>query len=466
MNQPPQVVADLVGPRMPERCDERFGRLWREGQRPDVWQFIAQAGALTDAEVSAILCMDQRQKWQTGERVPAEEYLRNEYGLTVETATDLIYQEFLMREHLGEMPSVEEYRRRFPHHSESLGLQIELHRELGRGGMGVVYRARQWGLNRPVALKVINASSRARPPELVRFLSEAEAVAQLQHPHIVQIYDVGANDGYTYLALDFVDGGSLEDTHKSVPLSAIQAAQTMEKVARAVHFAHQRGIIHRDLKPANILLTADGIPKIADFGLAKRIQWDSELTGAGMLVGTPSYMSPEQAQGQFDEIGLLADIYSLGATLYFLLTGRPPFQADSAIQTLKSVVDAEPPTPRQVNPSVDRDLETICLKCLEKQPSRRYASAVDLADDLDRYRQGRAILARPTTWHEHARRWVRRNPGWAATVAIALALLLILVVGGAVLTSKLQQALLEARGARLPREGLMAPSNPVVNPPG
>ncbi len=458
----------------------RFRQLWRQGQRPDLQQFFAQVGKLSDADISAILCIDQRERWQAGERVTAEDYWRREYGLTAETAVDLAYQEFLLREESGETPPAEEFQKRFPQVAELLGMQIDLHRELaladgqrageppaatptdakptngwpaipgyaiteelGRGGMGVVYKARHAGLNRLVALKTILDSARASSQELLRFQSEAEAVAQLQHSHIVQIYDIGEHEGCTYLALEFVDGGNLAERLNGVPLPARQAAEIMGKVARAVHFGHEQGIVHRDLKPANILLTADGTPKIADFGLAKRTQWESHLTGEGGVLGTPSFMPPEQAAGRASEIGPSVDVYSLGATLYFLLTGRPPFQAATATETLRQVIDQEPVPPRQLNAAVARDLETICLKCLEKQPARRYPSAKDLAEDLDRYLEGRPIVARRTSWREHAWRWMLRNPGWSATLAMALGLLLLLAVGGTLLNLQLQSALRE-----------------------
>jgi serine/threonine-protein kinase len=265
--------------------------------------------------------------------------------------------------------------------------------ELGRGGMGVVYQARQQGLNRLVALKMILAGTHAGPQELARFRIEAEAVAQLQHPNIVQIYEVGEHGRCPYFSLEFVDGGSLDKKANGSPLPPRQAAELIATVARAMHAAHQRGIVHRDLKPGNILLTADGVPKITDFGLAKRLDSQQGQTASGAVMGTPSYMAPEQAGGRSKEIGPAVDVYALGAILYEMLTGRPPFRAESALETLVQVVEQDPAPPRLLSPKVERDLETVCLKCLEKEPAHRYASAAALAEDLEHYLNGEAISA-------------------------------------------------------------------------
>ncbi len=290
---------------------------------------------------------------------------------------------------------------------------------LGRGGMGVVYKARHLKLDRLVALKMVLAGAHAGPAERARFQREVEAVARLQHPHVVQIYEVGERPEGPYCALEFVDGGSLDRKLRGQPQPARQVAELVDVVARAVHAAHERGIVHRDLKPANVLLTSDGTPKVTDFGLAKRLDVESGQTQSGAVVGTPSYMAPEQAGGKTREVGPAADIYALGAILYELLTGRPPFRAETPVDTLMLVVQDDPPAPRLLNPKVPRDLETICLKCLAKDPPRRYESARALAEDLQNWAQGRTIRARPAGLTERLGRWCRRRPA-AALLLVAL----------------------------------------------
>ena len=266
---------------------------------------------------------------------------------------------------------------------------------LGRGGMGVVYKARDRRLNRPVALKMLLAGAYARPDELERFLREAEAEAALRHANIVQVYDVGDLDGRPYFTMEFVEGGSLAQKLAGTPLPAGQAAALLATLAEAVQAAHDGGIVHRDLKPANVLLTADGTPKISDFGLARRLDDGAGLTQSGATLGTPSYMAPEQARGETQRSVPAADVYALGAILYEMLTGRPPFRAETAAETIRQVVEEEPVPPSRLNAKVPRDLETICLKCLHKEPHRRYASAAALAEDLHRFQRGEPIAARP-----------------------------------------------------------------------
>ncbi len=308
----------------------------------------------------------------------------------------------------------------------------EILRELGKGGMGVVYLARQLDLNRLVALKMIRSGAHAAAEELQRFLTEAEVIARLRHPHIIHIYQVGEHDGLPYCALEFAEGGSLHQKLNGVPMPAGPAAELMEVLAGAVHAAHEHGIVHRDLKPANILLTKDGTPKVTDFGLAKDISEEAgpSQTRTGTIMGTPSYMAPEQAQGKARDVGPSADVYALGAVLYDVLTGWPPFQGETALDTLQLVLSKEPVPPTQLQPRVPRDLETICLKCLEKEPHRRYATAQDLADDLRRFLRHEPIEARPVGSLERARKWARRKP--AAALALALAALLVvgLIAGG------------------------------------
>jgi serine/threonine-protein kinase len=299
--------------------------------------------------------------------------------------------------------------------------------EVGRGGMGVVYRAWHLRLHRAVALKTLLAGPRARPEELERFQREAEAVAALGHPNIVQVHDVGDVDGRPYFTMELVEGGSLAGQIQGVPQPARPATALVATLADAIHAAHQSGIVHRDLKPGNILLTRDGTPKVTDFGLARRLAGEEGLTLSGVPVGTPSYMAPEQARCDKGAIGPATDVYALGAILYELLTGRPPFRAESATATLQLVVDEEPVPPVRLNPRVPRDLQTICLKCLNKEPLKRYASAQALAEDLRRFERGEPIKARPVGPVGRGLRWVRRRPALAAALAAGVLLAAALV---------------------------------------
>jgi serine/threonine-protein kinase len=294
--------------------------------------------------------------------------------------------------------------------------------ELGRGGMGVVYKARHLRLNRPVALKMLLAGDCAGPRERERFQREAEAVAGPRHENVVRVHDVGDHEGRPYFTMEYVEGGSLAQHLAGTPQAARPAAALVATLAEAVQVAHQGGIVHRDLKPANVLLTADGIPKISDFGLARRQDDGAGLTQTGAVVGTPSYMAPEQARGQAQAIGPAVDVYALGAILYELLTGRPPFRGETAASTIHQMITQDPVPPSRLNHSVPRDLETVCLRCLHKEPGRRYPSAAALADDLRRFGEGRPIQARPLGWAERCWRWCRRNPTAAALLATALAL--------------------------------------------
>ncbi len=302
---------------------------------------------------------------------------------------------------------------------------------LGRGGMGVVYRARQVGLNRFVALKMILNGKHVAPEVLDRFRAEAEAVAQLQHQNIVQIYDIGTHDGLPFFSLELVEGESLAAAQDNQPMPANRSAAIIETLARAMHYAHVRGIVHRDLKPANVLLTTEGVPKVTDFGLVKRLEddKDSVQTRAGTIMGTPSYMAPEQAWGS-EDVGPLADVYSLGATLYALLTGRPPFMGPTPAETVLLLRHQEPVPPSRLQPNLPRDLETICLKCLQKEPEKRYANAEDFAEDLRRFQAGEPVLARPVGRSERLWRWCRRNPALAVSGGIAIALAIFLMIGG------------------------------------
>ena len=302
----------------------------------------------------------------------------------------------------------------------------ELIEELARGGMGVVYKARQVSLNRIVALKMILTGQLASPADVQRFRAEAEAAANLDHPNIVPIYEIGEHEGQQYFSMKFVDRGNVAGQIKTLVNNPRQAIQMLLSVARAIHYAHQRGILHRDLKPANILLDEKNTPLVSDFGLAKRVEGGSEITHSGAIVGTPSYMAPEQATAQ-KGLSTAADVYSLGAILFELLTGRPPFRAGTPMETLRKVIEHESERPSTLKPGVDRDLETICLKCLEKDAVKRFESAAALADDLERWLNGKPIQARPTTGIERLVKWTRRRPAAAGLVGVSAAAIVALV---------------------------------------
>jgi predicted Ser/Thr protein kinase len=296
--------------------------------------------------------------------------------------------------------------------------------EIARGGMGVVYRARQRNLNRLVAVKMILSGEMASSRDVNRFYSEAEAAARLQHPGIIAIHEIGEHNGLPYFSMELVEGPSLDDIIRDQATTCRKAAEQLRDVADAIHYAHEHGVLHRDLKPSNILLDQDGHPKVADFGLAKRVGGDSNLTASGTVLGTPAFMPPEQALGRSERIDQRSDIYSLGAILYALLTGRPPFGAESASATLLQVIHNEPVAPRALNPAIDHDLETICLKCMAKEPNHRYSTARELSAELGRYLSGEPLHARPVGRIERGWRWCRRNPVWAGLcIAVVLAAL-------------------------------------------
>jgi serine/threonine-protein kinase len=301
----------------------------------------------------------------------------------------------------------------------------ELVREIGRGGMGVVYEARQKDLDRVVAVKMILAGHLASPELVRRFHAEAKAAARLRHANIVHIHEVGQLHGQDYFAMEYIDGESLAQRIAGGPLDAATAVRLTATVARAVSHLHQQGIVHRDLKPSNILLDAGGQPYVSDFGLAKIFAPGSDMTATGVITGTPSYMAPEQALGRRAEIGPAADVYSLGAILYELLTGVPPFRAESPLDTLMQVLSSDPPMPRSLNRHIPRDLELICLKCLAKEPGERYASAAALADDLDRFARGEVLEVRPPTLPQRFWSWTRRQPALASRLGALLLFYLI-----------------------------------------
>jgi lipopolysaccharide biosynthesis regulator YciM len=472
-SQKPTLFARAYGLEGPDANDpaRQLWELWRQGKDPRVDQFLEQAGIRDPALIVMVLRVDQRERCRLGQWVPAEDYL-NAFPVVrehAESAVDLIFAEFLLREERGESPAAEEFLRRFPDRAGELKLQLELHLALdrnrertadwsggtstlhagsssppverpaaypeipgyevlgvvGRGGMGIVYRAWQSELKRCVAVKMLIAGALAAPEALARFRVEVEAMARLRHPNIVQIYGAGQHAGAPYLVVELVEGRSLAQVLAGTPQPVEWAARTLETLARATHAAHLRGIVHRDLSPANVLMAADGTPKITDFGLAKLIVGGSSMrTNTGDLLGTPSYMAPEQAEGSHQEIGVATDVYALGAMLYEMLTGRPPFKAERPLETLRQVVSDEPVTPSRLRPRLPADLETICLKCLQKAPARRYASAELLADELRRFLDGQPIEARRTGLAERA--WLRckRRPAVAALAAgVVLALL-------------------------------------------
>jgi serine/threonine-protein kinase len=293
----------------------------------------------------------------------------------------------------------------------------ELLEEIGRGGMGVVYKARQESLDRSVAIKMILSSHLASAEHVRRFQAEAKAAAGLRHPHIVHIHEVGQLHGQHYFAMEYVEGMSLAERMARRPVEVEKAATLISKVARAVAYLHQHAIVHRDLKPSNILLDDEEEPCVTDFGLAKVFAAGSEMTATGVIAGTPSYMAPEQAAGRQDRVGPACDIYSLGAILYELLTGRPPFRADTPLDTVMEVLSREPALPRRVNRHVPRELELICLRCLAKSPDARYSTAAAMADDLDHFLKGEALDARPPHVGQRILRWARREPALASRLA-------------------------------------------------
>jgi tetratricopeptide (TPR) repeat protein len=339
---------------------------------------------------------------------------------------------------LRDLPWLRPYPRETGHFPRPVLSDYEILDQLGQGGMGVVYRATQRSLRRPVALKVLRPGTGAGN-DRVRFQAEAAAVARLRHPNIIQIYEVGEERGVLFFSLELIEGGSLQQRLSGAPLAPAEAAGIVAVLARAVHFAHQNGVVHRDLKPGNVLLSAacglasppakpqaarqplsDCVLKIADFGLAKCLDGDSRQTQSGVILGTPSYMAPEQARGEGKHVGPLADVYALGAVLYECLTGRPPFEAPTRLETVLRVTAADPSPPRALQSSCPRDLETVCLKCLQKDPRKRYASADELADDLNRFLRGEPIVARPVPAWERVVKWARRRPAFAGLLAVSV----------------------------------------------
>jgi hypothetical protein len=443
-----------------EEIVEGFERAWQAGPRPDLDAYLPADGPLRRAMLVELVHADLECRLKAGEAARVEDYLRRypELATTPALVLDLVHREYELRCPREGTLRFEEYARRFPEHGDVLRLRwrswsrrgpltgdvpghgsaspavpaeapiipgYEVLGELGRGGMGVVYKARDTRLGRVVALKMVRGGAHAGEEELARFRAEAEVVARLQHPNIVQIHEIGEADGHPFFSLEFCPGGNLADKLAGTPLPPREAARLVETLARAMQAAHEAGIIHRDLKPANVLLLADGTPKITDFGLAKKLDGAPGQTASGAIMGTPSYMAPEQAGGKTREVGPAADVYALGAILYELLVGRPPFKAATTAETLLQVLSEEPVAPGRLQPKLPRDLETVCLKCLHKESRKRYPSAVALAEDLQRFQAGKPTQARPMGTVERGWRWCRRNPAVAGSlVAAALTLLL------------------------------------------
>jgi hypothetical protein len=363
------------------------------------WEELRQQGKAVTAEE---LCPDDaRLQALLRERLARRQRLHAALGLPGVTRTELVVRP-------AALPVIDGY---------------EIGELLGRGGMGLVFRARQTALKRDVALKLVVSGAHAGAEERARFRTEAEAVARLGHPGIVQIYEVGEQAGCPYLALEFVSGGSLAQQLDGTPMPPRRAAQLLSDLARAVQHAHEQGIVHRDLKPANVLLTEAGVAKIADFGLAKLLDAEQGHTHTGAVLGSPSYMAPEQAAGQVRAIGPATDVYALGAILYELLTGRPPFLGGSFLETLDQVRTHDPAPPQALQPRVPDDLASICLKCLEKDPAQRYPSAAALARDLDLFLRGEAVAARKMTLWDQAARLVRHRQldvNWGAWATVTL----------------------------------------------
>ncbi len=454
---------------------EAFRTLWKNGP-PDVAAFVA-ATPLAPDDLTDLLRFDQQERWRAGAFPPVEWYLEQFPQLAADPdgVQVLITGEVIARTERGERPALADFLLRFPGHADFLEPLWEVHfaledtadtettgfssefaphgpaapllsvpgyeveAEIGRGAVGVVYRARQAPLNRPVALKVIPEGELGRTDLLRRFMEEGRVIARLKHPNIVGIYDLGTHANGPFMALEWVGGGTLAEKMKGRSFEPTEAARLVATLARAVGHAHENGVVHRDLKPANVLLTEAGEPKVADFGLAKLLQ--PGLTGgsvSGVPIGTPMYMAPEQTRG--GKVTPAADVYGLGAILYELLTGRVPLSGASIADTLRLVAEQPPEPVRKLNARVPRDLEVICLKCLEKDPVRRYQSGNELADDLGRHLAGEPVAARPEGTGGKAGRWLTRHPRWAAAVVLGVAAVFALAGVAAGLAVKLAEA--------------------------
>ena len=460
---------------------ESFEQAFQRGERPNIENYLV--GAQDDTERRGLLVdlvhADLELRMKAGEAVPAEVYLER-YPELRDAGGEFVAQFGEYREHLQagldklDPDDKVEHLSCIPATPPPLNGHADLSPtvvpaavptdtacprmagyeilcELGRGGMGVVYKARQVGLNRVVALKMILAGEHAGPAEFARFKTEGEAIARLRHPNIVQVYEVGEYEGKPFFSLEFCEGGGLDKKLAGTPMPPRDAASLVQTLAEAMQGAHEAHIIHRDLKPGNVLLAACGLagpstnltPKITDFGLAKKLDQQGQ-TQTGVIMGTPSYMAPEQAMGQ-KQVGPATDIYALGAILYECLTGRPPFKAATAFETLQQVVVDEAVSPAQLNAKVPRDLDTVCLKCLRKEPDKRYTSAMELADDLGRWQRGEPVLARPVGLSKRAAKWARRRP---AVAGLLSGILLLTVTALGVISGLYRNAAWEAQRAQ------------------
>ena len=436
-----------------EACD-RFEAAWRTGDRPRIEDFLGETtGSDRRVLLRHLLAVELDHRNGLGESPEPSEYRGRFVGH--EGLIDSVFAALARRSKEGGGPLADTLVVRKAGVGSWLGSEssppsdvfpdvpgTEILSELGRGGMGVVYKARQVRLNRLCALKMILPGQHTGEHFRARFQAEAETIARLRHPNIVQIYGIGDHEGRPYFEMEYIEGGSLARRLDGTPWPPLPSARLVAVLAHAIGDAHRLGIVHRDLKPANVLLIDDETPKIVDFGLAKSIEADSKLTQSGVFFGTPCYAAPEQAEGLSKTVGPAADIYALGAIFYQMLTGHPPFQAATVFQTLVQVKQADPVPPSRLQPGLPRDAETICLKCLHKDPQRRYPDATALAEDLERFLDGRAILARPTGPVEHVGKWVRRRP---AVAMLSAAVLAVTVLGFTLVSWQWRRA--EARAA-------------------
>ncbi len=436
----PEVKDSLDLAREVDSLCDRFEAAWQGGERPELDAWMPAEGPLRRAALAELARLDREYRLKGGEEKTPEAPVQLPETLAFPSpgGDPQLTRKFLSEQETA--PSQEKAAWPLIPGYEVLGV-------LGQGGMGVVYQARQMGLNRVVALKMILHAEHAGDEERRRFRAEAESIARLQHPNIVQVFEVGEHSGLPFFSLELCAGGSLDQKLNGTPLPPKEAAALVETLARAMDAAHQKGVIHRDLKPANVLLAADGAPKVTDFGLAKKLD-EAGQTASGAVMGTPSYMAPEQAGGKTAALGPPCDIYALGAILYECLTGRPPFRGPSVMDTLIQVIADEPVAVRQLQPQMPADVETICLKCLRKEAGRRYESAAALADDLRRWLEGDPIKARRLPWTERAWRWTRRNPALAGVFL----LLLTGVVGATAALVNIAEANSKEREARTDAE--------------
>jgi WD40 repeat protein/predicted Ser/Thr protein kinase len=485
--------------RSPETLAVRYLLRWESSTSPDLTAFVRELGSVADDCLLELVRVDLIERARRGQWKPVEAYLVEfpALGQCQEWVLDLLDAEICCAENFGKRPDIGEYVARFPEHAEEIRVIFEVHtwerragsssvdaavpappsedeeetaevcvdgtmpnpqarsggdyvlgELLGRGASGFVRKAWDVRLKRTVALKRLHSGDAASEHDRIRFQAEAEAAARLRHPYIVTVYDFGMLDGEPFLAMEYVEGSSLRTRIAQGPLPVGEAVRLGEAIAEALHYAHQHGVLHRDLKPGNILIDGDGRPRITDFGLAKRLEETGCLTASGDVLGTPGYMPPEQAQGEHRRVGVHSDVYALGGVLYTMVTQRPPFEGVDIADILRRVILDDPVSPRQRNPAVDRDLETIILKCLEKDPRKRYASAAELGKELARHQRGEPIAARPLGRCQRVWRWCRRRP-WPAA-AIGLAGLAVLLVFALAATATV--AAVEERGLRLQME--------------